>query len=86
MSTVKVSEEGKIAIPNNILNKYKINPDSIIELIALEDRLVLYPESTDPIKKAKGFLHFKESAKMIMEKVRKEENEVTEGKPWNQKK
>lgn len=73
MSQVTVSTKGAIVIPQIIRKKYGIRPTSHVEVLDIGGRVMILPVPNDPIRAARGFLKFKDSALTALRKTRREE-------------
>lgn len=73
MSLATVSSKGSIVIPQEVRKKYDIRPSSKVEVIDIEGRVMILPVPENPIKAARGMLHFKGSVFETLKKYRKAE-------------
>jgi len=73
MAQATVSEKGSIVIPQEIRQKYGIQPASKVEVLDIGDRVMILPIPSDAIRAARGMLKFKGSVLKTLRDYRKKE-------------
>ena len=78
--TARVSAKGWIVIPAPLRRRYGIKPGSVVKIREIDNRIVLVPETTDPVQTCFGKYSEKESLIKVLIEERKEEKRHEEKK------
>jgi len=78
--TARVSAKGWIVIPAPLRRRYGIKPGSVVKIREIDNKIVLVPEMTDPVRECFGKYSKKKSLTRALLEEREQEKRREEKK------